>query len=281
MLAAAKARRSPDTSPSGRRRRRGGHESEGGGREGGRREGGREGGAAEGGGAGGEASPAGVRAGRGRAGAAGHLRRGAHGAAEEDTVGRGRQAGREGDAPLVPEEAQLLADGAAPCAADAPAHEAPAPAPYEAPKSHGAKHHVKHRRPKQRHPAASDAEREAWVKERDADPHASRKERDHGAASRPVGGHERGHHPSRGGQSHRRTAADGGQGVRRPRTPEAQRRGNSPEAQRRLRSGKRPDSGAAEGMTKPGSAALAALTTGSSAQKFADSKRDEDGLLFA
>ena len=205
VLAAAKARRSPDISPSGRRRRRGGHEGEGGGREGGGREGGREGGAAEGGRAGREASPAGVRV--------------------------------------------------------------PAPAPYEAPKSHGAKHHVKHHRPRQRAIAASDAEREAWVKERDADPHAR---------ARPSS-----LHPSRGGQSHRRTAADGEQSVRRPRSPEVQRRGNSPEAQRRPRSGKRPDSGAAEGMTKPGSAALAALTTGSSAQKFADSKRDEDGLLFA
>ena len=71
-----------------------------------------------------------------------------------------------------------------------------------------------------------------------------------------------------GGHSHRRT-----------RSPEAQRR--PPEAQRRHRSGKRLDSAAPQGMTKPGSAALAALTTGSSAQKFTNSKRDEDGLLFA
>jgi hypothetical protein len=196
------------------------------------------------------------------------LRRGAHGAAaEEDTVRRGREAGREagrkGDAPLVPEEAPVPADDADD-AAEALVLEAAAP--HEEPRSHGTAHQVKHYRPRQRAPAASDAEREGWVRERGADPHAGRRERDHGATAHHGGGHERGHHHSRGGQSH------GGQ---------SHRRARSPEAQRRHRSGKRPDSGAPQGMTKPGSAALAALTTGSSAQKFTNSKRDEDGLLFA
>ena len=271
VLAASKAHRSPGTSPGGRRRRRGGREGGGG-----EREGEREGGAAEGGGAGGEgSSPAGAREGHGRAGAAGHLRRGAHGApAEEDTVGRGREAGREagpreGDAPPVPEKAPVPADE------DDEALALEAAAPHEEPRGHGTKHHVKHYRPRQRAAAASDAEREAWVRERGADLHARRRERDHGATAHYGGGHERGHHHSRGAQSH----GHGGHSHRRTRSPEAQRR--PPEAQRRHRSGKRLDSAAPQGMTKPGSAALAALTTGSSAQKFTNSKRDEDGLLFA
>ena len=263
VLAASKAHRSPGTSPGVRRRRRGGREGEGG-----EREGEREGGAAEGGGAGGEgSSPAGAREGHGRAGAAGHLRRGAHGApAEEDTVGRGREAAREaareGDAPPVPEKAPVPADE------DDEALALEAAAPHEEPRGHGTKHHVKHYRPRQRAAAASDAEREAGVRERGADPHARRREREHGATAHHGGGHERAHHHSRGAQSH----GHGGHSHRRTR---------SPEAQRRHRSGKRLDSAAPQGMTKPGSAALAALTTGSSAQKFTNSKRDEDGLLFA